>query len=80
MPVPDKLARVVSDASTCVRLFQIVSFCSSILFAVISGVTWISLLIIFSDDILLALIIGLLVLRGGSATRLMPDCLAGQTI
>jgi len=80
MPVPDKLTRPTSDVPIYVRVLPIVSLCSSILFAVISGVTWISLLIIFSDDILLALIIGLLVLRGRSATRLMPDCLAGQTI
>ena len=80
MPVPDKLARPTLDVSTYVRVLPIVSLCSSILFAVISGVTSISLLIISRYDILIALIIGLPVSLGGSATRLMPDCLAGQTV
>ena len=80
MPVPDKLARPTSDVPTYVRVLPIVSLCSSIFFAVISGVTWTSLLIISSYDILIALIIGLPVSLGGSVTRLMPDCLAGQTV
>ena len=69
MPVPDKLACPVSDVPTHVRVLPIVNPCSSILFAVKSSVTWISLPIISSDDILNARSIGLLVLKGGSATR-----------
>ena len=69
MPVPDKLACPVSDVPTHVRVLPIVNPCSSILFVVKSGVTWISLPIISSDDILIARSIGLLVSKGGSATR-----------
>ena len=66
MSAPDTLAHPTSDVPTYARVLPIVSLCSSILFAVISLVTWIALLTISSYDILIALFIGLPLSLGGS--------------
>lgn len=66
MPVPDTSASTASNHPAVVRILPTVSLCSSILFAVISVVTWISLLTIDSYDVLVAFLIGLPVSIGGS--------------
>jgi len=62
----DTLTTTTSNIPTHARVLPIVSLCSSILFAVISVITWISLLTISSYEILIALIIGLPLSLGGS--------------
>jgi len=62
----DTLATAASNIPTYARVLPIVSLCSSILFAVMSVVTWISLLTISSYDVLVALLIGLPLSLGGS--------------
>lgn len=67
MSVPDTLARPNSDVPTYARVLPIVSLCSSILFAVISVVTWIVLLTKpHPITQFYALIMGLPVSLGGS--------------
>ena len=66
MSNPNTLAPEASKIQTHARVLPIVSLCSSILFAVISVVTWISLLTISTYDVLIALIIGLPASLGGS--------------
>ena len=54
------------DVPTYARVLPNVCLGSSILFAVVSVVTWISLLTISSYDVLIAFVIGLPVSLGGS--------------
>ena len=62
----DTLMPASSNIPTYARVLPNVCLGSSILFAVISIVTWIAILTISSYDILIALIIGLPVSLGGS--------------
>ncbi|MGZ0168582.1 MAG: hypothetical protein ACKVHE_03400 [Planctomycetales bacterium] len=72
MPVTDTLAHPTSDVPTYARVLPIVSLCSSILFAVISVVTWIAHLTWFARlttdgmVMLLAFLFGLPLSVGGS--------------
>jgi hypothetical protein len=66
MSNPETLASATSNIPAYARALPTVSLCSSILFAVISVVTWISLLTISSYDILIAFLIGMPLSLGGS--------------
>lgn len=66
MPNSDTLTPAPSNIPTYARVLPTVSLCSSILFAVISVVTWISLLTVSSYDVLISLLIGLPLSLGGS--------------
>lgn len=66
MPDSDTLAPSAPDIPTYARVLPVVSLCSSILFSVISVVTWIGLLTINSYDVLIFIFIGLPVSLFGS--------------
>lgn len=66
MSNPDTLPPSVQDIPIFVRVLPSVCLGSSILFAVVSVVTWISLLILSGFSVLIPLFIGLPVSLGGS--------------
>ena len=66
MSNPDNFDSAASQIPTYARALSIVSLCASILFALISFITWVSILTISSYDVLIALIIGMPISLGGS--------------